>query len=459
MLEAFQHNILQQQLFSRRDLLLVAVSGGLDSVVLCELCHLSGFSFRIAHCNFQLRGEESERDELFVHRLAEKYGVEIYARRFDTEMYADKEKLGIQEAARKLRYDWFTGILDGTWPLPGTQAGEAKPGPLPTFILTAHHADDNAETVLMNFCRGTGLQGLTGIPAANGRIRRPLLPFSRKEIEAFAAEKKLTFVEDSSNLSVKYTRNLFRNEILPLIAVQYPQVRENLGDNIARFREINALYQLAVSGLKKKLCRPKGKELHIPVRQLLAFQNRALVFEMIREYGFSEKQVNEVIRLADSPSGKYISSPSGQYHLIRHRHWFIISPVSSLENSVHVIDKGKKNLECGAGLVRLDIMPVPPAQPPQSADTACVDLRQVEFPLLLRKWKQGDYFYPLGMKKKKKLARFLMDQKLSKPEKDNTWVIESNKRIVWVVGQRLDERFKLMPDTRNTLRIRLTRGN
>lgn len=451
LLKEFQQIARQQDLFSPGKKLLLAVSGGVDSVVLCQLCYLTGFDFTIAHCNFQLRGEESLRDEEFVNALGEKYGVEVKSRRFDTDDYAAAKRISIQEAARELRYQWFASLAGSEWPM---VTGELNAGnTTSTFLLTAHHADDNAETILMNFCRGTGLHGLTGIPPVSGFIRRPLLSFSKETLVGFAREHSLSFVEDSSNLSTRYTRNFFRNEVLPLISGVYPGVRENLQDNVRRFRDIEKLYQYAVGEVKKKLCRQKGKELHIPVKQLLAFNNRALIYEIIREYDFSEKQVEEVIKLSASESGRFLDNAKGNYRIIRHRHWFIICPARSIETANTIIEMGQDHVVFGGGHLRLEKLSGKFDLPAESS-VALIDLKEIEFPLLLRKWKAGDYFYPLGMKKKKKkLARFLIDLKLSKPDKENTWVIESNKRIIWVVGRRIDERFRVNENTKTALRI------
>jgi len=278
--------------FKERSLLqgkfLVAVSGGVDSVVLCELCKLSGIEFSIAHCNFQLREEESERDEQFARKMAEQYGVEIFVKKFDTEAYANEKKISIQEAARDLRYQWFVEL-------------KKKTGF--SFTLLAHHADDNIETLLMNFFRGTGLQGLTAMPGEDTQekfILRPLLNVRRKEIIEFAKQNKLSWVEDSSNASSKYTRNFFRNELLPAIKKSYPQVEENLLANIDRFKKTNHLYQAAVEELKKKVCERYASEVRIPVLKLMKYQQTSLIYEIIRDYGFGEKQVEELIKLADA---------------------------------------------------------------------------------------------------------------------------------------------------------------
>ncbi len=452
LLQRFNKFIKDNNLFSPKDKLLPAVSGGVDSVVLCELCKQAGFHFTIAHCNFQLRGEESERDEQFVRQLGEKYGVEVMVKKFDTEKYASENKLSIQEAARILRYEWFDEIVNGQLAMGNSKLSEnICYSPLAIHILTAHHADDNAETVLMNFCRGTGLHGLTGIPVSYGNIKRPLLTFSKNELLQFAKEQNLDFVEDSSNQSSRYTRNLFRNEIIPAIIRAYPQVTENLVDNINRFKEIEKLYKVSVGEIKKKLIKQKGSEWYIPIKQMMGYNNRALIYEIISEFGFSEKQIDEVIKLAGSDSGKYVDSPAFNYRFIRHRHWFIISPVNSASAGTIIIEKSDKTVLFENGLLKIDWLNQPPTTFKKAV--GIFDTKEIEFPLLLRKWKAGDYFYPLGMKKKKKLSRFFIDQKLSKTEKERMWVLESNKKIIWIAGMRIDERFKVTEKTKSVLKI------
>jgi tRNA(Ile)-lysidine synthase len=448
LLNKFIETIKQQSLFSAKDKLLLAVSGGVDSVVLCELCKQAGYDFTIAHCNFKLREEESERDEQFVRKLGKKHEVEVLVQQFDTNKYATENKLSTQEAARDLRYNWFAELV-------GSQESGVKTRNL---LLTAHHADDNNETVLMNFFRGTGLHGLTGIPASINYVRRPLLDFSKEELVAFAKENKLEFVEDFSNQSSKYTRNFIRNEIIPAISKVYPQVKENLQDNVKRFKNIEKLYQFSVNELKKKLCRQKGNEIHIPVKQLMGYDNTALIYEIISAYGFNEKQVDEVIKLAASDSGKYIQSPDNNYRIIKHRHWFIISPVTATESATIIIEQNDKSINFSLGRLSIETtsnLSFDKLRIQTSNEAALLDAKDIKFPLLLRKWKTGDYFYPLGMKKKKKLNRFLIDQKLSLSDKENVWVIESDQRIIWVVGYRIDERFKITDKTKSIIAISL----
>lgn len=417
---------------------LAAVSGGIDSVVLCELCKQTGIQFAIAHCNFGLRGEESERDEKFVRALGVKYDVEVFVKKFDTEAYADGKKISIQEAARELRYNWFVQLKK--------EKGFS-------FTLLAHHADDNIETLLMNFFRGTGLQGLTAMPEENLDEKfflRPLLEVRRKEILEFAKQNNLEWVEDSSNASSKYTRNFFRNELLPAIQKVFPKVEENLLDNVYRFKQINALYQTSVEELKKNLCEQYASEVRIPILKLMKYRHTSLIYEIIKDYGFGEKQVEEIFKLADAASGKFIENDC--YQIIKHHNWFIVAQKAGIADTV-AIEEGMESVCFSNGTIELKRVPKEKFHLQKKESIAQLDAKHIEYPLLLRKWKQGDYFYPLGMRKKKKLARFFIDQKLSKNQKETIWVLESNKKIIWVVGMRIDDRFKVTESTEKILAL------
>ncbi|WP_407520343.1 tRNA lysidine(34) synthetase TilS [Lacibacter sp. MH-610] len=454
LLQQFEQYIYRNHLFTNDQQLILAVSGGVDSVVLVDLCAKSGYSFSIAHCNFQLRKEESDADELFVQSLGKKYNVTVHVKKFDTVAFAFDQKLSIQEAARVLRYEWFEELVNSELSIVNNHSRQtgASDGGVPIHLLTAHHADDNNETLLMNFFRGTGLHGLTGIPMSYGHIKRPLLQFTKEELIAYAQENNLQWREDASNQSSKYTRNFFRNEILPQVEKVYPQVKDNLQDNINRFKEIEQLYKISTQLIIKKLCRHKGAEVHIPIKQLLQYNNRALIYEIIKEYGFAEKQIDEVLKLCNAESGKFIDSPAFYYRIIKHRHWLLIAP-SADSSAQHFAIEGVGHWELGIGNIQVKTLTNSQASIPNAPNIAVLDASKIEFPLLLRRWKQGDYFYPLGMKKKKKLARFFIDQKLSKTQKENVWVLESNKKIIWVVGMRIDERFKLLPATQTILQI------
>lgn len=409
----------------------------MDSVALCALAKEEGLDFTIAHCNFGLRGEESERDEAFVRGLGEKYGVEVVVKRFDTEKLAREKGRSIQETARGLRYEWFEELRK-----------ERGFG----WTLLAHHANDNIETLLMNFFRGTGLDGLTGIPpvAAHSHCLRPLLSFTRNEIEAYVRERGLDWVEDSSNASDKYTRNYFRNRLLPQVKEVYPRVEENLLDNLQRFRQTQKLYRGLLDKLKEKMVKKTGAEARVSVLELMKYRDTSLIYEIIRDYGFGEKQVPEVTRLLSSEGGKFIENESWQ--IIRHGRWLIIAPRKEAATAIAIADVHTTTIFDG-GKLSFRLLPASPPDPHLPANKAWLDASQISFPLVLRKWKQGDYFYPLGLRKKKKLARFFIDQKLSRNRKEEVWVLESNKKIIWILGLRIDDRFKLTDKTKEKIEI------
>lgn len=436
LLQEFSLAVHRYQLLHKR--LVLAVSGGLDSVVLCELSSQAGLTFAIAHCNFGLRGEESNRDETFVKTLGDKYGAEVFEKKFDTTAYAEENKLSIQEAARNLRYHWFESL-------------QKEHGF--NYTLLAHHADDNIETLLINFFRGTGLEGLTGMPAekAEANCLRPMLQMRRKDIEIFARQHNLSWVEDSSNAFNKYTRNFFRNELIPQLRKAYPQVEENLLHNVERFKQTTLLYNQMLADLKKKILEVRGEEVHIPVLKLMKYKDTSLIYEIIKDFGFGEGAVSEVLKLAEAESGRYIGNE--RYRIIRNRRWFIIAPKAAAAQTI-VIEKEDTVVRFSDKQLQLKRIVREKLALDSSPSVAQLDASEIDFPLILRPWKAGDYFYPLGMKKKKKkLARFFIDQKLSKTEKEKVWVVESHKRIVWVVGHRIDERFKLTEGTKEVLRL------
>jgi tRNA(Ile)-lysidine synthase len=452
LLKEFNQYIKQQNLFQPKDKLLLAVSGGVDSVVLCELCKQAGFDFVIAHCNFQLRGAESERDENFVKELGKKYTVEVLVKKFDTEKYAEENKLSIQVAARNLRYKWFDEILKSS--TANRQLPTAHcPLPIANWLLTAHHANDNVETLLMNFFKGTGINGLKAILPKHNNIIRPLLFAKKEELIAFATANKLAFVEDSSNASDKYTRNYFRNELIPGLQKVFPQVEENLLNNVQRFREIEMLYQQSINLHKKKLLEQKGNEMHIPVLKLLKAEPlNTIVYEIIKDFGFKAHQTEDVTALLKSESGKYIQSAS--HRIIKNRNWLIITSNQTME-AANILIEHEGSIEFAGGSLQLKKILNIQSSILNDRLVAQLNADEIKFPLLLRKWKKGDYFYPLGMQKKKKLSRFFIDQKLSLTQKEKTWVIEIDKKISWVVGLRIDDRFKITDKTKNILQITL----
>ncbi|MBL7699954.1 MAG: tRNA lysidine(34) synthetase TilS [Chitinophagaceae bacterium] len=437
MLPRFKQNITEKNLFSPTDRLLVAVSGGVDSVVLCDLCHRAGFVFEIAHANFQLRGEDSTADECFVRELAVHYRVPIHVKQFDPKGYAEKNKCSVQVAARELRYAWFRELMQN-----GLKV-----------LLTAHHADDNIETVLMNFFRGTGISGLRGMLEKHDSIVRPLLHFHKKELLAYASENKLRWREDISNSSDKYSRNYFRNAVIPMVYKIYPEAEENILQNIERFHEADELYRQAVAHYKKKLLEFRGDEVHVPVLKLKkASPVNTILYEVISDYNFTSHQLHDVVHLLDAEQGKFVQSTT--HRIFVNRGWLIISPRNTERASNILIEEGTAEVKYADKVLTIQRAKADGLQISGSRDVAQLDHRAVKFPLCLRKWKAGDYFYPLGMKKKKKVSRFLIDQKLSPTQKEKVWVLQSGNRICWVMGMRIDERFKITDSTKDVLVIK-----
>jgi tRNA(Ile)-lysidine synthase len=439
LLVAFQES-LKRLGVTKKDRILLAVSGGMDSIVLTACAEAAGLDYGIAHANFQLRGEESNRDEEFVRQLALNNSRPFFVKEMDAAQYAVDQKISIQTAARKLRYDWFNSLT-------GKDQSKFQ------FLLTAHHLDDQIETMLMYFFRGTGIAGMTGMPEKNGYIIRPFLFFPKSSLQQYAEIQKLQWVEDSSNASDDYTRNYFRHQLIPSVATIFPEVLQNLEKNLQRFSEAEQLYRQAVEMHKKKLLKQNGMEYQVPVLLLKKTDpQRTIVYEIIRDFNFTSGQTEEIIRLLDSENGKYVSSSS--HRIIKNRSWLIITPVKDNNVSHLIIESDEKLIPFPDGKLHMRKRPMQkPEAISKNPENAWLDAGKIHFPLLLRKWKAGDYFYPLGMKKKKKLSRFFIDMKLSKTAKEKTWVLVMDKQILWVVGQRIDDRFGIGPSTSEILQF------
>ncbi|MFM2146438.1 MAG: tRNA lysidine(34) synthetase TilS, partial [Bacteroidota bacterium] len=295
LLNDFTAHLSKEHLLDPKGKFILAVSGGLDSLVLCDLCAQAGFDFSIAHCNFQLRGEESDADEQFVVETGSSYGKEVRVNRFDTERYADSHKLSIQAAARELRYQWFKQLVL-----------EERSG---HYLLTAHHADDNLETIVMNFFRGTGLAGLRGILPVQGHLIRPLLPFHRELLEAYARERKLKWREDSSNITDTYTRNFFRHQVLPLIQTRYPEASQNILGNAHRMGEVEQVYREAIGRYRKELMKKQGEEGHLSVGKLKGLKPiDTHLFDLFHPFGFTAGQLPVIKELLDADTGRSVRS-------------------------------------------------------------------------------------------------------------------------------------------------------
>ena len=432
---------------------LIAVSGGLDSIVLSSLMHQMGASCTIAHVNFQLRGAESNRDEHFVKTFAEQLKMPILIKRFDTLAYADQYKMGIQQAAREIRYAWFESLVKEL-----SLSTKNK-----VVLLTAHHADDQVETVLMQFFRGTGLHGLTGIPAIRSHqqnqlstdhidLIRPMLPFSKSSIKDFANLNGLQFVEDSSNEKNDYTRNLIRNQLIPQMEAVYPNVSKQILDTVTRLQEAEAIVDSTVNAFWKKNIRfPKG----IPTIDLSKWNNlhgnATFIWGLVQAYGFKATQIVEIQKVAAANKGAYIASATHRF--IKWDNQLQIVPIQ--ENKVYeTISQDQVMLDTELGKFQFEwIDKMEGLKVDTSAHIAYLDANHLSWPLLNRSWVATDYFYPLGMRKKKKLNHFLGNLKLSPAIKAQTTLICSGDKIVWIVGQRIDDRFKITPNTQKVLKI------
>lgn len=433
-------NILQNHInneipFLNQKKLLLAVSGGLDSMVLLHVLKELQCDITIAHCNFQLRGNESLGDQQFVEEYAQKNAIPIFVKQFDTETFANESKLSIQIAARELRYQWFYELLENE---------------NLDYILTAHHADDNLETFLINFTRGTGLEGLTGIPVQNDKVIRPLLFLSREEIQNYAKEHHIQWREDSSNASDKYVRNKIRHHLVPILKELNPHFLSSFLKTETYLQESMAMVDDAANMVFQEVAVYEGDQIRFKLKTLLQYSNyQSYLYQWLKKYGFTAW--DDIYDLVNSQSGKQVFA--ADYRLLKDRDSLLLSPMSVKvlpeeywihENQTDV--KNPINLKL-AKVSEISIV---------SNTTIFVDEDVLDFPLMIRKWKTGDVFQPFGMNgKSKKLSKFFKDEKFSLIDKENTWLLCSNNQIVWVIGSRADHRFYPQKTTKNLLRIEL----
>jgi len=433
--------------------IILALSGGVDSTVLAYLLHQSGIQFVAAHVNYQLREAESSRDENFVVSLCAQLHIPLLIKKVDTNAYMLEKQLSVQVAAREIRYHWFDEIRANDESLKSA------------WVVTAHHANDSVETSMMHFFRGTGIDGLKGISTIHStkKILRPLLPFFRSQIEQYAKENSIDFVVDSSNLTNKYTRNFFRNTIIPELEKVIPTVQENVFQNTHRFAEVALLYKQAVKQQLTKLIEHKGNEQHIPVLKWKKVNPlHTITWEIIEPFGFTATQIPEVIKMLDASNSSFISSAT--HRIIKNRQWMIIAPIAQNE-AKHLLIEGQGTMLFLDGELTLSIHDIAAVSSeltqPKSAENnqsiEWLDANSIQFPLLIRQWSAGDYFYPLGMSKKKKVAKFLIDARLSKTDKEKVWVMESDKKVIALLGLRIDNRFKYTHSTKQLLKLQFTR--
>jgi tRNA(Ile)-lysidine synthase len=437
MLQKFKKHININFPFLKDKKLLIAISGGVDSVVLTHLLHELNFDISLAHCNFQLREKESDLDEEFIELLSQKTSNQIFKIKFDTEQFALKNKLSTQIAARELRYNWFQEVI--------------KKHNF-DYVLTAHHADDNLETFLINLTRGSGLDGFTGIPKINGNIVRPLLAFSREEILAYAKINTINWREDASNATTKYIRNKIRHKVLPVLKEINPNLLETFAKTLENLQESKQIIEDRIADISSEVINSENNILKINIDKINQLSNpKAYLYQLLKDYNFTEW--NDVYNLLSAQSGKHVFSKT--HRLLKDREYLLLSEnliSNAIEQEKFLIDENQSKILHPIHL-NFEVVQQKSAENKQ---TIYVDKDLLKYPLIVRKWENGDYLYPLGMQGKKKLSKYFKDEKFSLLDKENTWLLcNAENEIIWVLNHRQDSRLSLKKTSKNILKITL----
>ena len=405
-----------ERLFPINARIIVALSGGADSVALLRILHTLGYDCEAAHCNFHLRGTESDRDEMFVRKLCKTMGTPLHTIDFATEQYAIEKKISIEMAARELRYQWFAEIKEKT---------------KADVIAVAHHQDDSVETVLLNLIRGTGINGLLGIRPKNGDIVRPLLCISRKEITDYLQNAGQEYMTDSTNLQDEYTRNKIRLNLLPLMQEINPLVKEHIIDTSNYLNDVNRIYNKGIEEGKQRVIE-KGNIRIVPL--LKEPSPEALLFEILYPLGFNAAQTKNILTMLEGQTGKQFISKDG-WRVVKNRELLLIDKKEKQENPPFCLIKEEKEYTKDFII-------------PREKHIACFDTDKLIGEINLRKWQTGDIFIPFGMKGKKKVSDYLTDRKFSIIQKENQWVLCCGDKIIWIVGERTDNRFRIDEKTK-----------
>lgn len=437
MLKSITSYIEANNLFNPDDKILLGVSGGVDSIVMLHLLIRAGYEVGVAHCNFQLRGKESEEEHRFVAWLAEHYNIPFFVKKFDTHQHATEQGVSIQMAARRLRFEWFEQLR---------QTHDYN------YIGIAHNKNDSVETSLINLARGTGLKGITGIKPKSKYIVRPLLFASREDILYYCQQEGLSYREDSSNQTTKYSRNRIRHEIIPEFQKINPQFLETMDKNLDRFRSAYTLFESIISEIRERLLIKQGNDWVINFNLLQEYpENYTILYELLKPFRFSADVVSDIFYSLGTESGKTFYSDS--YKAVKDRSKLIITTLEASEPKRYYIDRENSKIDTPVTLT-FNVKNLDEAfRIPTDPNVACIDYDLVEFPLILRKWQSGDFFKPLGFGHYKKLSDFFIDNKYSLVDKEQTWLLTSGEQIVWVVGARLDDRFKITNQTSEVLII------
>ncbi len=419
---------------------LVAISGGADSVALLHILVRSGYECVAAHCNFHLRGAESDSDEAFVRRFCGSLGVPLHVAQFDTLGFASRKRVSIEMAARDLRYEWFFSLLDQL----------AIP-----VVAVAHHADDAAETFFLNLTRGTGLRGLAGMKTVQGRVVRPLLSVSRHEIELYCKANGLDYVTDCTNNSDDYARNRIRHHVIPEFKKLNPSFLTTMGGNMSHVAQVLAVFEEQVSIFRSQYVSETPSGVFVDIAGLSMLSNpEPFIYEILQPYGLSPKMIHSVSRsVVECNWGRMFFSPS--HRIVVDRKGIFVQGRESISDTEErvVVDTMPTRLPepISANLRVFD--KGDEFVPSRDPMVMHLDADKVQMPLIFRHWQKGDAFHPLGMRGKKKLSDFFTDSKMSQIEKESAWIVESNGAVVCVLGKRMDDMFKLTPSSSHVLEI------
>lgn len=432
------NNFLQKYNIPRNAAFIVAFSGGADSITLLHTLKYMNLKILALHCNFNLRGKESDMDEQFVKRFCETYGIALSVRKFNTREYAVEKGISIEMAARELRYQWFR---------------EMKKKKEMDYIMVAHHADDVAETILINLCRGTGIKGLTGIKPVNADILRPLLSKSRADILKYIEENQLGYRTDSTNNTLDYLRNKIRHLVIPVFKEINPSFLNTIEENCNHLQQTEQIFRYGLEQLQEQIMECDEDEILIHIEKTLASPApHTLLYETLKPFGFNKTQISDILHTNDAISGKQFRA--GNNFLTKGRtYWRIFN--NNGEQTTHLRIDQEGEYQINGKIYRFILLPlIEEFQIPKATDIACLDADKIKFPLLIRNWQTGDYFCPIGMKKsKKKLSDFFINQKFSAKQKKDCLLLLSDNKIAWIINHRIDDRFKITTTTKTILRI------
>lgn len=437
----FKKFILDNNLIKPGDKILLAVSGGIDSMMMAHLFLSQDYNIGIAHCNFSLRGRESDKDEDLVRCFAAENNLPFFTTRFETKTYSKKHKLSVQMAARELRYKWFEEIRERN---------------KYDSIAVAHNLNDNIETLLINLTRGTGLAGMTGIKPASNAIIRPILFATRQAIWTYVEQNNIVFREDRSNSDTKYVRNKIRHLVIPVLKEINPSIEQTLNEAAERFSGFNEIVTEYIENLRENITLEKKQNLTFNVSQLKDhLHNKVVLFELFRPFSITSSLLTDLIKVINGKTGGQIITDS--HRIIKNRNDIIVSEKEVRKETSYMINETESFCIFPGISSAKNVKITGTYEIPSDPHFACLDSQKIIFPALIRKWKPGDYFYPLGMNRKKKLSDYFIDSKYSKFDKENTFILESNGQIVWIIGDRIDDRFKITGSTKKGLLLKAKR--